>query len=298
MGFSTVPANVPISKKTSAPQALTGPKASGLDKQLVSASICCSVQGIDASRRNGTATLQSRRKYSRMNHSLQVPYFHFFIFGVSLKEANQRKAGTHGFSSVHINKWYLRLYGLSFLISEGFKPQIKWPNVATSIAANCSTTSLRLHMTPKIAALIWKMEFVTWMVALLWPEYNEDEDLLRAPIWQRPQMSQCTRISRSRGLKFSLRHLRHQRAQRQDLVCTQLTHWTVGLQWVNNQSTVRERNNDATRMRLVFPRALWRGKQWFLLSLDFKQTELVNQETSYIVPGDQFGLGQGLSWGL
>lgn len=55
---STVPANVPISVKMSGPQALAGPKASGLDKQLVSASICCSVQGRDDSRRNRTAILQ------------------------------------------------------------------------------------------------------------------------------------------------------------------------------------------------------------------------------------------------
>lgn len=71
-GISTVPANVPISKKTSGPQAFTGPKASGLDKQLVSASICCSVQGIVASRRNGTAILQSMGKCSGINHSLKV----------------------------------------------------------------------------------------------------------------------------------------------------------------------------------------------------------------------------------
>lgn len=72
--FSTVPASVPISKKTSGPQAFTGPKASVLDKQLVSASICCSVQGIATSRRNGTAMLQSRGKHSRINNSLKVCY--------------------------------------------------------------------------------------------------------------------------------------------------------------------------------------------------------------------------------
>lgn len=53
-----VPASVPISVNASGPQVLTGPKASGLDKQLVRASICCSVQGSEVSRRNGTAMLQ------------------------------------------------------------------------------------------------------------------------------------------------------------------------------------------------------------------------------------------------
>lgn len=55
---STAPASVPISVKTSGPQALTGPKASGLDKRLVKASICCSVHGRDISRRYSTAILQ------------------------------------------------------------------------------------------------------------------------------------------------------------------------------------------------------------------------------------------------
>lgn len=54
----TVPANVPISVKTSGPQALTGPKASGLNKRLVSASICFSVHGRDISLKKKTATLQ------------------------------------------------------------------------------------------------------------------------------------------------------------------------------------------------------------------------------------------------
>lgn len=53
-----VPASVPISLNTSGPQVLTGPKASGLDKQLASASICCSVQGSEVSRRNGIVMLQ------------------------------------------------------------------------------------------------------------------------------------------------------------------------------------------------------------------------------------------------
>lgn len=54
----TVPASVPISVKTSGPQALTGPKASGLNKRLVSASICFSVHGRDISLKKKTATLQ------------------------------------------------------------------------------------------------------------------------------------------------------------------------------------------------------------------------------------------------
>lgn len=54
----SVPASVPISVKASGPQVLTGPKASGLNKQLVSASIWCSVQGSEVSRRKGTAMLQ------------------------------------------------------------------------------------------------------------------------------------------------------------------------------------------------------------------------------------------------
>lgn len=53
-----LPASVPISVKTSGPQELTEPKASGLNKQLVSASIWCSVQGSEVSRRKGTAMLQ------------------------------------------------------------------------------------------------------------------------------------------------------------------------------------------------------------------------------------------------
>lgn len=53
-----LPASVPSSVNTSGPQVLTGPKASGLDKQLVRASICCSVQASEVSRRNGTAMLQ------------------------------------------------------------------------------------------------------------------------------------------------------------------------------------------------------------------------------------------------
>lgn len=69
---STVPANVPISMKTSGPQAFTGPKAPGLDKQLVNASICCSVQGSDVSRRNGTAMLQFEEKDSALNPPLKV----------------------------------------------------------------------------------------------------------------------------------------------------------------------------------------------------------------------------------
>lgn len=68
----TVPANVPISMKISGPQALTGPKASGLDKQLVNASICCSVQGRDVSRRNGTAMLHFEEKYSGLNPNLRI----------------------------------------------------------------------------------------------------------------------------------------------------------------------------------------------------------------------------------
>lgn len=68
----TVPANVPISMKISGPQASTGPKASGLDKQLVSASICCSVQGRDVSRRNGTAILHFEEKDSGLDPRLNV----------------------------------------------------------------------------------------------------------------------------------------------------------------------------------------------------------------------------------
>lgn len=56
----SVPASVPISVKVSGPQVLTGPKASGPNKQLVSASIWCSVQGSEVSRRKGTAMLQFR----------------------------------------------------------------------------------------------------------------------------------------------------------------------------------------------------------------------------------------------
>lgn len=64
-----VPASVPISVNTSGPQVLTRPKASGLDKQLVRASICCSVQGREVSRRNGTAMLQfkGRKKLQDLN---------------------------------------------------------------------------------------------------------------------------------------------------------------------------------------------------------------------------------------
>lgn len=62
--FSTTPASVPISVKTSGPQALTGPKASGRDKRLVNTSICCSVHGRDICRRNRTATLQFKEKDS------------------------------------------------------------------------------------------------------------------------------------------------------------------------------------------------------------------------------------------
>lgn len=68
----TVPANVPISVKTSGPQALVGPKASGLEKQLAKASICCSVHGRDISRRNRTATLQFEEEDSGLHTRLKV----------------------------------------------------------------------------------------------------------------------------------------------------------------------------------------------------------------------------------
>lgn len=160
---------------------------------------------------------------------------------------------------------YLRLYGLSLLISEGCSPQIKWPNVARSIAVNCSTTSLRFHIAPKIAALIlakngrgkckhlWLPS--CYLVCSISGEYNGDKDLFRAPIWQSPQVSQCTQISGSYGLKFSLCHFSHQWAQRQDLICSQLSHWTERLYSVNKKSTVRARNNDdPLSLRLIF---LW-----------------------------------------
>lgn len=168
-------------------------------------------------------------------------------------------------------KWrqtpHLRLYGLSLLISEGCSPQIRWPNVAKSVAANCSTMSLRFHITPKIAALIlgkngrWKHEMYGCLPVYLFCSilggYSEGgKDLFRAPVWQSPQVSQCTQICGSSSLKFSLCHLSHQWAQRQDLICSQLSHWTEGLYSVNNQSTVRARSNDDTRMHLVFPLVL------------------------------------------
>lgn len=69
---STVPANVPISVKTSGPQVLTGPKASGWDKRFVNASVCCSVQGRDASRRNRTAMLQFEGTHSGLKPPLRI----------------------------------------------------------------------------------------------------------------------------------------------------------------------------------------------------------------------------------
>lgn len=91
----------------------------------------------------------------------------------------------------------------------------------------------------------WKMEVWNlwlpscYLVCSISGEHNGDRDLFRAPIGQSPQVSQCTQISGSGGLKFSLCHLSHQWAQRQDLMCSQLTHWTEGLYSVNNHSTVK-----------------------------------------------------------
>lgn len=129
-----------------------------------------------------------------------------------------------------------------------------------------------------------------YLVCSISGENSGDENLSRSPIWQSPQVSQCTQISGSRGLKFSLGHLSHQWAQRQDLICSQLTHRTEGLYSVNNQSTVRAPNNDDTQMHLVFPWALSSGGQWFLLSLAYKQMKPVIRRTT-----EQF---QGPVWPL
>lgn len=123
-------------------------------------------------------------------------------------------------------------------------------------------------------------------------ENNGDKNLSRGPIWQSPQVSQCTQISGSRGLKFSLGHLSHQWAQRQDLICSQLTHRTEGLYSVNNQSTVRAPNNDDTQMHLVFPWALSSGGQWFLLSLSYKQMKPVIKENNRTVPRASLASGR------
>ena len=145
------PASVPSSVNACGPHVLTGPKASGLDKQLVSASICSSVQGSEVSRRNGTAMLQfqGEKKYKAKTILQLCREPRPVKKSVSYSETTTQPGECSWLSD-------LRLWALTLFISEGYRPQIRWQNVARSTAVNCSTFSLRLRSTPEITALIWE----------------------------------------------------------------------------------------------------------------------------------------------
>lgn len=97
--------------------------------------------------------------------------------------------------------------------------------------------------------------------------------LFRAPVCQCPQVCQHTQISEWGGvLKLSFSHLSHQWAQRQHLICSQLSHWTEGLDSTKNQNAVSATNN--VKMLLMFNSAVrvsqgWRLEFLFIVLLTF-----------------------------
>lgn len=59
--------------------------------------------------------------------------------------------------------------------------------------------------------------------------------LFKAPVCQGPQVCQHCWVSEIDVMKLSFTHLCHQRAQRQQLICPQLSHWAEGLESTQKQ---------------------------------------------------------------
>lgn len=62
--------------------------------------------------------------------------------------------------------------------------------------------------------------------------------LFQAPVCQGPQVRQHRRASETDVVKLSFAHLRHQRAQGQQLIGPQLPHWAEGLEQAQKQNHI------------------------------------------------------------